>query len=229
MSSTSTAYPGLLRLVVTRFALAIVCLVLILFIPAGTWVYWEAWLYLAVLILPMLAVGTYLYTRSPDLLARRMRFREREPEQRRIVNSSVVFFLAAILLPGLDHRLGWSDIPTSVVLMADALVLVGYAIVVLVFRENQYASRIVQVEVGQHVISTGPYAIVRHPMYVGSLLLFIASPLALGSVWATLCALPIVWTIVRRIRSEEDILRRDLPGYVAYTDKVRYRLVPRVW
>jgi protein-S-isoprenylcysteine O-methyltransferase Ste14 len=155
--------------------------------------------------------------------------REKEARQRRILSASAIPFLLAFLLPGFDHRFGWSDVPVPVILAADALVLVGYVFVILVFRENRYASRVVEVETGQQVISTGPYSVVRHPMYLGTLLMYLLSPIALGSYWAALFALPLIWVLVARMRNEEEVLLRDLPGYADYLQRVRYRLIPGVW
>jgi protein-S-isoprenylcysteine O-methyltransferase Ste14 len=139
------------------------------------------------------------------------------------------WFILAFILPGLDRRFGWSDVPVPVVLAADLLVLLGYGIVVLAFRENQYASRTVQVEQGQKVIATGPYALVRHPMYLGAMLMYAASPLALGSYWALIPALVIVPILVVRIVNEEQVLERELPGYPEYRQATRYRLLPGIW
>jgi protein-S-isoprenylcysteine O-methyltransferase Ste14 len=229
MTPPPKASPELIRVVVTRFSVGIVGLILLLFLPAGTFRWWEAWLYLTVLLVPLLFAVTYLLRVQPDLLERRMRLREKEAVQRRILPVSWVFFLAAFIVPGLDHRFGWSDVPSAAVLVADALVLLGYLTVLAVFRANRYASRIVEVEEDQQVISSGPYARVRHPMYAGSLVLYLASPFALGSYWAFPFVLPIVWVIVARIANEEDVLTRELSGYAEYKQQVRYRLVPHVW
>ena len=158
-----------------------------------------------------------------------MRMREREREQRLIIKVAYLWFLLAFILPGLDWRWGWSAVPTWLVIVADMLVLAGYGIFLLVLRENRYASRTVQVEQGQRVISSGPYAIVRHPMYIGSMLMYLASPLALGSYWAMLPALLIIPILVARIINEEKVLLRELPGYEEYTRKTVYRLVPGIW
>jgi protein-S-isoprenylcysteine O-methyltransferase Ste14 len=229
MSTTVTASPKLVFSVLLRFGPGLLILMLMLFVPAGTWHYWEAWVYLAVLFVPLTIALVYLMKRSPDLLERRMHAREKEPAQQRIIALSLIPFLAAFILPGLDHRFGWSHVPPAIVLFADAIVLIGYCTILLVFRENRYASRVVEVAAGQQVIATGPYAIVRHPMYVGTLLMYLLSPLALGSYWAVLCALPLIWVLVARIRNEEEVLLRDLDGYAAYRQQVRYRLVPGVW
>ena len=213
----------------TRLLLAIPALGALLFLPAGTLAYWEAWLYLAILLIPMFFVFRYLLKNDPQLLERRMQMREREVAQRRIIAASSIYFLVAFTLPGFDRRWGWSDVPPWAVIAADLVVLFGYGIFVLVLRENQYAARTIQVEQGQRVISSGPYAFVRHPMYLGVTLMYLASPLALGSYWALLPALLIVPILVARIVNEEKVLERDLAGYREYKQITRYRLLPGVW
>ena len=217
------------RTVVGRLLGMVAVLVLFLFAPAGTLRYWQAWVYIVILLVPMLLVLRYLFAHSPELLARRMRYREKEAEQKRILRFGYLLYLAAFLLPGFDRRFGWSSVPVWVVILADITVVLGYALVVRVFKENAYASRIVEVEQTQAVIRTGPYATVRHPMYVGALLTFIASPLALGSYWAVLPALLLIPMIVARIKNEEAVLLRDLKGYEQYTHDVTYRLIPGIW
>jgi protein-S-isoprenylcysteine O-methyltransferase Ste14 len=199
------------------------------FLPAGTFAYWEAWTYIAVLFIPMFFVFIYLVKKEPELLARRMKMKEKEAEQKLIIKLSYIPFLVAFLLPGLDKRFGWSNVPVVVVLIADILVLLGYGIFFLVLKENPYASRIVEVEPEQTVITSGPYARVRHPMYSGVLLLYIFSPLALGSYWAIIPTIFIIPVILARILSEEKILLRDLDGYEEYMQKTRYRLIPGIW
>lgn len=202
---------------------------LIFFIPAGTLDYWEAWVFIAVLLVPFLFVLTYLLRKEPELLARRIRLNERESTQKRIIIASTFIFFIGFLIPGLDHRYGWSDMPVEVVLAADVLVILGYVLVFLVFKENPFASRVVEVEQDQSVISTGPYALVRHPMYLGTSIMWLATPVALGSLWAlpVFLILPIV--LIYRIMNEEEVLLRELPGYREYTRKVRYRLIPGIW
>ena len=229
MDTSRSTQPVLARKVYTRALLAVPVLWAILFIPAGTLAYWEAWVYLAILLIPMFFVFRYLLKNDPQLLERRMQMREREVAQQRIIKLSYLYFLLAFVLPGLDRRWGWSDVPPLVVLAADLLVMLGYGLFVQVLRENQYAARTVQVEQGQRVISSGPYALVRHPMYLGVVLMCLASPLALGSYWALLPALLIVPILVARIINEEKVLERDLNGYAAYTQQTHYRLLPGVW
>jgi protein-S-isoprenylcysteine O-methyltransferase Ste14 len=177
----------------------------------------------------MFFVFRYLLKNDPQLLERRMQMREREVAQRRIISLSYLYFLVAFTLPGFDQRWGWSDVPPLVVIAADLVVMLGYGIFFLVLRENQYAARTIQVEQGQRVISSGPYALVRHPMYLGVTLMYLASPLALGSYWALLPALLIVPILVARIINEEQVLERDLAGYREYKQLTRYRLLPGVW
>jgi len=229
MNSSQTSRSKLVQMVVSRYLMAFAALAAMFFLPAGTFDYWQAWVYLAILFIPMLFVMIYMIQNSPDLLERRMRMKEREKEQSLIVKLSYIPFLVAFILPGFDHRFEWSNVPVGVVILIDLVVLLGYGLVFLVFRENQYASRVVEVEQNQTVIQSGPYAHIRHPMYAGLLPLYVLSPLALGSWWAVIPALPIVGVIVARIFSEEKILLRDLPGYREYMQKVRFRLIPGVW
>ena len=206
-----------------------IALGLIFFVPAGTLAYWEAWVYCAVLLVPFLFVLTYLLRNDPELLRRRIRFNERESAQRRIIRVSGLIFFTGFLIPGLDHRYGWSDIPVEAVLAADVLVIVGYVLIFLVFQENPYASRVVEVERDQNVIATGPCALVRHPMYLGTSIMWFATPVALGSFWALPIFLVMPIVLVYRIMNEEEVLLRELPGYREYTQKVRYRLISGIW
>ena len=219
----------LLGQVAVRLLAGIPVLLLLLFLPAGTWNYWQAWLYLATILIPMLFALVYLLRSAPDLLERRMRGREKEAVQKGIIAVSLLYFLVVFALPGLDVRFGWSNVPAAVSIAADAVVLLGYGIFFRVLYENRYASRVVEVEQEQTVISSGPYAIVRHPMYVGIILMYVFSPLALGSYWAMLPALLMIPILAARIRNEEEVLARDLPGYTAYMQQVGYRLLPGVW
>ncbi len=229
MTDTKLSRGDLLKLVFSRLILVIPIMFAMFFLPAGTWNYWQAWLYLATLLIPMLFVMAYLIKYDPGLIERRMKFGEKEKEQKRIINFTIPYYLLAFVLPGFDHRFGWSNVPMAVVIAADILVAIGYAIVILVFRENSYASRIVEVTQEQKVISSGPYATVRHPMYVGVILMYGLSPLALGSYWAMIPALAIIPIIVARIIGEEKLLINELKGYQEYTQKTKYRLVPGIW
>jgi protein-S-isoprenylcysteine O-methyltransferase Ste14 len=219
----------LARMVASRFIPGILVLFAMLFLPAGTLAYWHAWVFLGVLLVPMALVVPYLMKNDPALLERRMRLREKQGEQAWFIRVSLVVIILVFLLPGLDFRFGWSHIPVPVVLLADVGVLLGYSVFILVMRANTYASRVIEVEEGQRVISTGPYAWVRHPMYTGVLLMYASMTIALGSWWAFLAFLPYPFLLAYRAVHEEALLRKELPGYEAYMQKVRYRLVPGIW
>lgn len=207
---------------------ALICAALF-FGTAGTLDYWQAWLYLAVLFLPITFVLVYLLRRDPDLLERRLRTRETQARQQTIVRASSLIFLMAFVLPGFDRRFGWSSVSAPIVVAADLVVLLGYRLFFLVLRENSFAARTVAVETGQRVVTTGPYRVVRHPMYVAVLAMCIASPLALGSAWAVLPALLLPFVMVLRIQDEERMLEDGLLGYREYRTQTKYRLIPGIW
>ena len=219
----------LAKMIIIRFVGGFIVLAAMFFLPAGTLDYWEAWVYIAVLFVPIVFVLSYLIRHDPALLERRMRMQEHEAEQKLIVKLSFAWFFVMFLLPGFDRRFEWSNVPVALVIAADVLVVLGYAVVFLVFRENTYTSRVVEVERDQKVISSGPYAIVRHPMYVGVLIMYLLTPLALGSYWGVIPALLMVPMLIARIQNEEQVLGKELPGYLDYVQKVRYRLIPGVW
>ncbi|VVB66716.1 Phospholipid methyltransferase [Candidatus Gugararchaeum adminiculabundum] len=220
---------ALLKKIVLAFTLVPIILALMFFLPAGTLDYWQAWAYCAVLFIPMIFVIAYFLKYDQALLERRMMYKEKEAKQKSIIKMSYIFFIFGFLLPGFDHRYGWSHIPPEISIAADVFIFLGYMLIFLTFKENSYASRIIQVEKNQKVISTGPYAIVRHPMYVGALAMWVLSPIALGSLIAFILFLPVIAIIILRIFNEEDLLRKQLPGYNEYCQKVRYRLIPFVW
>jgi len=211
------------------FIAAFLVLSLAFFVPAGTLDYWQAWVYIAVILIPASFVVAYFLKYDPKFLERRMQYREKEAQQKRILGFGNIIFLISFLLPGFDRRFGWSVVPFEYVIAADILVFLGYLFVILVFRENRYAARIIQVEKGQTVISTGPYSIIRHPMYVGVLVMYLATPIALGSYVALIPFLLIPIILYFRILNEEEVLLRELPGYKEYCEKTRYRLIPYVW
>jgi protein-S-isoprenylcysteine O-methyltransferase Ste14 len=219
----------LVKKVLVRIFLGITILGCIFFIPAGTLRYWEAWAWMGILFIPMLIAFMYLIKNAPELIERRLQAREKEKTQKLIIKLSFLTSLTAFLLPGFDHRFGWSHVPTSVVVIADICVLAGYLFFFRVLRENAYASRIIEVAENQPVIQTGPYAFVRHPMYVAVLVMYGLSPLALGSWWAMLAIIPLPIALVFRILNEEKVLKKDLPGYREYMVKVKYRLIPFIW
>ncbi|NJD51881.1 MAG: isoprenylcysteine carboxylmethyltransferase family protein [Candidatus Methanoperedens sp.] len=224
-----TEIPGLKKQVILRFIMVLIFIGLMLFLPAGTLYYWQAWIYCGILFIPMFFMLSYLLKKDPELLERRMRMREKEEKQKSIQIFTTIFFFIGFIIPGLDYRYHWSNVPVILVIAANAIVLSGYIFVFFVFRENSYASRIIEVEKGQKVITTGPYALVRHPMYLGVLLMFLFTPLALGSYWALFFFLPLLPLIVLRILNEEEVLLRELPGYEEYCMKTKYRLIPFIW
>jgi protein-S-isoprenylcysteine O-methyltransferase Ste14 len=228
--NTRIKSPGRLhKMLAVRFVLVILIMAAMFFLPAGTLNYWQAWIFMAILLVPMCLVLAYFLKKDPELLERRMRTKEKEPEQKAIIKLSYPLFLAAFLLPGFDRRFGWSMVPPFAVIAADIIVLAGYGLVFLVMRENRYLSRVVEVEQKQNVISTGPYAVVRHPMYAAVIPMYFFSPLALGSFWALIPAAAIPLVIIARIFNEEKVLGKDLEGYSDYSRRVKYRLIPGAW
>lgn len=217
------------RKAILAFFAALVVLSAMFFIPAGTFNFWQAWVYLAIILGCMIYIASYLIKYHPDLMERRMRFKEREKEQSLIIKLSYIPFIFAYVLPGFDRRFGWSDMPVWVAIVGNLFVFVGYILIFNVFKQNAYASRIIETSEEQQVISTGLYGLVRHPMYLGNCMMYILSPIALGSWWAVIPALFILPVIVMRIRNEEKVLAKDLPGYTEYLQKVKYRILPGVW
>jgi protein-S-isoprenylcysteine O-methyltransferase Ste14 len=204
-------------------------MIVVIFLPAGTFNYREGWVYLLSLLIPMAFIFSYLIKNDPGLLERRMKFREKEKEQSLIITLSYPVILLAFILPGLDHRFGWSHVPPVVVILALLCFLVGYGLFFMVLRQNSYASRVIEVSENQKVISTGMYGIVRHPMYMSVLIIYLFSPLALGSYWAVIPALFMIPVLVARINNEEKVLLRDLSGYDEYMQKVKYRFIRKGW
>lgn len=228
-SPTPLSRPQLIRMALVRIVAGIILLAALLLLPAGTLNYWQAWVYLATLFVPMTLVFTYLISHDPALLERRMRMKEKQQTQARIINLGSLCYALIFLLPGLDKRFGLSEITPALVIAADACVLLGYCLFIRVLQENSYASRIIEVAQDQRVITTGPYARVRHPMYSAVLLMFLATPVALGSWWAMLPAVLLVAVIVARIIDEERLLAQELKGYTEYMLNTRYRLLPGIW
>jgi protein-S-isoprenylcysteine O-methyltransferase Ste14 len=204
----------------------------LIFGGAGTFCYWQAWIFLAIYFATASAMTFYLIRNDPALAARRMSggpWAEREPAQKIIMSLASAGFIGLILLPAIDHRFAWSDLPISAVLIGDVIILLGWLGIFFVFRENSFSSATIEVSADQRVISTGPYAWVRHPMYAAGLVMLLGIPIALGSAWGVLVVIAIIPALIWRLVDEEDFLTRNLPGYRAYQDRVRYRLVPRVW
>lgn len=200
---------------------------IVLFLPAGTLRFWQGWIYWLGFSIVTFFITAYFLKKSPELLSRRMKYKEKDTTKKppAIYN---LFFLCYII-PGIDFHFHWSSVPVWIVIISNVIVLLGYIFIIFVFNENSYASTIIQVEKKQHVITTGPYSIVRHPMYLGMILMLLFTPLALGSYWAVIPSLLSVPMNVFRIKNEEEVLLRELPGYKDYCLKTRYRLIPSIW
>lgn len=214
---------------ITKFIFGIILVGAMLFLPAWTFSYPGAWLFLGVLFIPMLIVGILLFVKSPTLLKKRLDGKEKEKAQRGVVALSGLMFPLGFVLSALDFRFAWSHVPTWLSIAAAILFLGGYGLYAEVMRENAYLSRTVEVQSGQKVIDTGLYGIVRHPMYLATLFMFLPIPLILGSLWGLIpfALYPVI--IVARILNEEKILTEQLDGYAEYKQKVKYRLIPFVW
>lgn len=220
---------SLKRMAISRVSFVFIILGLLFFLPAGTLAYWQAWAYMIAIAVPMTFFVAYMFKHDPKFLERRMRMKEKRKEQRLIVKIAILPFLLTFLVPGFDRRFGWSDVSLPVTIIGIAVVLLGYGMTLYVFKTNSYASRVVEVEDEQKVITTGPYARIRHPMYFSIIFFYGASPVALGSYWALLPALSIIPVLVARIIDEEKELADGLKGYREYMQKVKYRLIPGVW
>ena len=212
-----------------KFASGVLLMGLLLFVPAGTLRWKQAWLLMGLLFIPMFLAGLVMMFRSPELLKKRLNAREEQGEQRIVLRLSAAMFLAAFVLAGLNFRFGWLVLPEAVSWVGTVVFLLGYALYAEVLRENAWLSRTVEVQENQKVVDTGLYSVVRHPMYMSTLLLFLAMPVVLGSAPSFIVMLAYVPIIVRRIRNEEEVLEKGLEGYAEYRRRVRFRLIPFVW
>ena len=202
---------------------------LLLFLPAGSFAYWQGWLLIGILFLPMFAAGLVMMVKSPDLLRKRLNAKEEQNEQKQVVALSGLMFLAAFILAGLNFRFAWIVMPRWSVWTAAVLFLLAYLLYAEVLRENTYLSRTIEVQEHQKVIDTGLYGIVRHPMYAATVLLFLSMPLVLGSILSFAVMLLYLPIIAKRIRNEEAVLEQGLAGYADYKKRVRYKVIPGIW
>jgi protein-S-isoprenylcysteine O-methyltransferase Ste14 len=225
----TTDTKSLRKTALSRVSIIYLIMGLIFFLPAGTIKYWQAWSYLVTIAVPMIIFGLYMFKHDPKFIERRMRTKEKREKQRLILKLGFIPFLLAFILPGFDIRFGWSGLSPYISLAGLGGVLAGYLLCLKVFLTNSFASRVVDVEKEQKVITTGPYAYVRHPMYSAMIIFYLFTPLALGSAWAVVPALFIVPVLVVRLKDEEKELLENLAGYREYAEKVRHRLVPGVW
>ena len=212
-----------------KFVSGLLLVGLLLFLPAGSFAYWQAWLLIGILFVPMFVAGLVLMKKNPDLLRKRLNAKEEQAEQRTVIALSGLMFLAAFVLAGLNFRFGWLRQPRWLVWAAAVLFLLGYLLYAEVLRENAYLSRTIEVQENQKVIDTGLYGIVRHPMYAATILLFLAMPLVLGSPLSFVIMLLYLPIIAKRIRNEEAVLEQGLAGYADYKQRVKYRVFPGIW
>lgn len=212
-----------------KFTCGLLLVGLLIFLPAGTLDFFCGWLLMGLLFVPMLVAGFVMFFKAPELLEKRLDVKEKQGAQKGVVAVAGLMFIAGFVVAGLDHRFGWSVMPVPVTVVASVLFLASYALYAEVLRENAYLSRTVKVVEGQKVVDTGLYGIVRHPMYMATILLFTMMPLILGSWYALIPFAVYPVAIVVRLKNEEELLKRELPGYEAYQKKVKYRLLPFVW
>ena len=218
------AFAGMLQLLVVMAA--------IIFLPAWTLDYWQAWVLLAIFFASVLAITLYLMKNDPKLLERRTNAgpgAEQERSQNVIQSLAALAFIAMFVVSAVDHRFAWSTVPPLVSVLGDVLVALGFYFVFLVFKENTFASGTIEVGAGQRVVASGPYALVRHPMYIGALIMLLGVPLALGSWWGLLTIIPMVLVLIARLLDEEKFLSKNLAGYSEYQGKVKSRLIPLIW
>lgn len=220
---------GLLKDALIKIAFGIVAMGLLLFIPAGT-IHWpDGWLLMIILFVPMFFAGLVMYAKAPDLLRSRLRAKETQSEQKDVIKYSGLMFLAAFIIAGLNYRFQWIMMPRAVVWIGVVIFLLAYCLFGEVLRENQYLSRVIEVQEDQTVVDTGLYGVVRHPMYTATVLLFLSMPLVLNSLISFIIMLAYIPIIVKRIKNEEEVLETELKGYKEYKQKVKYRLIPFIW
>ena len=213
----------------TKIIMGFVFICVLLFLPAGTVHYWNAWLFMAVLFVPMIILGIVMLFKSPDLLKKRLDAKEKEGEQKWVVALSGIMFMAAFVVAGFNFRFSWHSLPDFVIWISVAMFLLSYLMYVEVIRENAFLSRTIEVQENQKVIDTGLYGIVRHPMYSATIILFLSIPLILGSLISFFIMLAYIPIIAIRINNEERVLEKGLKGYKEYKQKVRYKLIPFIW
>lgn len=214
---------------ITKFVFGFTIIALLLFIPAGTLNYWNAWLFIGILFVPMFIVGIILMIKNPDLLRKRLNAKEKESEQKAVLLLGGIMFICGFVVSGLNYRFQWIILPKGLVVVATIIFLLAYVLYAEVLRENMYLSRTVEIQEDQKVIDTGLYGIVRHPMYSSTILLFLSMPLVLGSVFAFLIFLIYPFIMAKRIRNEEQVLEERLAGYSEYKNKVKYKVIPFIW
>ena len=214
---------------ITKIIMGIVIVGLLLFLPAGSLEYYNAWLFMGLLFIPMFIAGIIMMIKNPELLRRRLNAKEKEMEQKEVILFSAIMFISGFIIAGLNYRYEWIILPDIVVIIASILFLLSYLLYAEVLRENTYLLRTIEVEKDQKLVDTGLYGIVRHPMYAATIILFLSMPLILGSIISFIIFLSYIFLIVKRIKNEEEVLEKDLKGYKEYEQKVKYRLIPYIW
>ncbi len=220
---------GLLKDAILKLVSGIILIGALLFLPAGDFHWKNGWLLMAVLFIPMFFAGILMYIKAPDLLRSRLKAKETQSEQKAVIRYSGVMFLAAFILAGMNYRFQWTTLPETIVWIGVALFLLAYSMFGEVLRENQYLSRVIEVQANQTVVDTGLYGIVRHPMYSATVMLFLSMPLILNSLPSLVIMLAYIPIIMKRIKNEEAVLEQELKGYTEYKDKVKYRILPFIW
>ncbi len=226
---TNQSANKLLFKVAIRIIFAFVFMGILIFVPAGTMKFLNGWLFIAGLIVPMTFTLIFLYKRDPELLEKRMNIKEKEDAQKKYIKFSILLYIVAYIMPGLDYRFHWSDVPMWLVFVALMIMIGGYVMFIVVMMQNRYASRIIEIQHEQKLIDTGLYSVVRHPMYLAATILYLASSLVLGSYYALIPMLLLPFLLAFRIINEEKVLLQGLPGYEAYMKKVKYRMIPLIW
>ncbi len=214
---------------ITKIIMGIVIVGLLLFLPAGSLEYYNAWLFMGLLFIPMFIAGIIMMIKNPDLLRRRLNAKEKEMEQKEVILFSTIMFISGFIIAGLNYRYEWIILPNIAVIIGSILFLLSYLMYAEVLRENAYLLRTIEVEKDQKLVDTGLYGIVRHPMYAATIVLFLSMPLILGSIISFIIFLSYIFIIVKRIKNEEQVLEKDLKGYKEYKEKVKYRLIPYIW
>ena len=214
---------------IIKFLVGVILVGLLLFIPANTINYFNAWLLMGLLFIPMFIAGIIMMIKSPDLLLRRLNIKEKVQEQKEVVLLSGLMFIIGFIVAGLNYRYGWNTVPNVIVLVSSGLFILSYIMYAVVLKENTYLSRTIEVEENQKVVDTGLYGIVRHPMYSITIFLFLSMPLILGSLYSFMVFLIYPFIIIKRIKNEEKVLEKELKGYIEYKKRVKYRLIPFIW
>lgn len=214
---------------ILKFVFGVLAIGILIFLPAGTFDYWNAWLFMGILFIPMFFAGIVMMIKNPELLKKRLNAKEQQSEQNLVIKLSGLMFVVGFVIAGLNFRFQWIVLPDWILWAGAIIFLLSYLLYAEVLRENTYLSRIVEVQNGQKVIDTGLYGIVRHPMYSATIILFLSMPLVLGSIisFAIFLTYPII--IAKRIRNEETVLEKDLDGYIEYKKKVKYKIIPFIW